>query len=115
MSCQSPVKRLADRRVFHTLDGLRGIAALAIVLRHCDGFFGADVLPGSYLAVDLFFVLSGFVIAFAYEDRLASGLSAWRFAWVRVVRLYPLYVLGIALGGLVAIGDGGWTGPGLVR
>lgn len=55
-----------------------------------------------YLAVDFFFLLSGFVIAFAYEDRLASGaLSFWGFLKARVVRLWPLLTLGVVLAALV--------------
>ncbi len=54
-------------------------------------------MPG-YLAVDLFFVLSGFVIAANYTDRLANQLSVAKFFEVRLIRLFPLYVLGFALG-----------------
>ena len=100
-------------RIFHTLDGIRGIAALAVAVRHCDPFFTPLRLPSGYLAVDLFFALSGFVIAHAYQRRLETGMSAGRFLWVRLVRLYPLYLLGIALGLLdVFVGrlSGGWGG-----
>jgi peptidoglycan/LPS O-acetylase OafA/YrhL len=65
--------------------------------------FGSVVLRSSYLAVDLFFVLSGFVIAHAYEGRLRSGLPVTTFMAIRLIRLYPLYLLGTALGiGLAA-------------
>jgi len=42
-----------------------------------------------YLAVDFFFMLSGFVLAHAYEERLRSGMKAWRFMRTRIIRLYP--------------------------
>lgn len=55
-------------------------------------------LPSSYLAVDLFFVLSGFVLAHAYGARLERGLSALGFMVHRLIRLYPLYAVGTTLG-----------------
>jgi peptidoglycan/LPS O-acetylase OafA/YrhL len=88
-------------RRYQTLDGLRGIAALAVVMLHSNRWF--LIAPNlSASAVDLFFLLSGFVVAAAYEHRLASGMSAARFMAIRIVRLYPLYLVGllIALFGL---------------
>lgn len=101
-------------RRFDTLDGLRGIAALAVVVRHGPGLFGGNPLPTSYLAVDFFFLLSGFVLAHAYEKRFAAGLAAGSFIWQRLLRLYPLYGLGgtIMLVFLLA-GAGAWNGPDL--
>jgi peptidoglycan/LPS O-acetylase OafA/YrhL len=81
------------RRTFHTLDGLRGVAALAVAFRHIPDNAVADLTPASYLAVDLFFVLSGFVLAHAYATRLAAGMSVGDFAVVRLIRLYPLYLV----------------------
>ena len=86
-----------DRRVFGTLDGLRGIAALAVVTRHVPDTTFQDLLPGSTLAVDLFFVLSGFVLAHSYTERLRGEMGAIAFMRVRIIRLYPLYILGSAL------------------
>ena len=57
----------------------------------------------SFLAVDLFFVLSGFVIANAYEQKLSTGLSLSRFIQIRYIRLYPLYALGTGIGLLNAL------------
>ena len=91
-----------EKRVFHTLDGLRGVAALFVAMRHTNLFHRAGI-HGGYLAVDLFFVLSGFVIAHAYERRLASGLSVGRFMAARYLRLWPVYVLGAALGLIAAL------------
>ena len=81
------------------LDGLRGVAAMAIlahhigVLRHESIFFSHG-----YLAVDFFFLLSGFVIGGAYEPRMAAGMTFWRYAQIRLIRLYPLIALGAVAG-----------------
>jgi peptidoglycan/LPS O-acetylase OafA/YrhL len=84
---------------FLFLDALRGIAALFIVLHHAPKYLGR-ILPhySTFLAVDLFFVLSGFVIAFSYENRLLRGLSFRSFVAARLVRLYPVYLLGTVVG-----------------
>ena len=76
-----------NRRSFVTLDGLRGIAALAVVTRHAPYF--RNPFFESYLAVDFFFVLSGFVLAHAYGQRLRGNLSILDFVKIRIVRLYP--------------------------
>lgn len=85
-------------RAYRTLDGLRGVAALLVVTRHVGGFFPGRLFPESFLAVDLFFLLSGFVIAYAYEARLLAGTSLRAFMKTRLIRLYPLYLLGIGVG-----------------
>ena len=72
------------------LDGLRGLAAIAVALYHYD----RALMPHGYLAVDFFFVLSGFVLLEAYRDRFAAGLGVGRFMAMRFLRLYPLYLLG---------------------
>jgi peptidoglycan/LPS O-acetylase OafA/YrhL len=84
----------APSRSFVVLDGLRGVAAIAIVFFHLALIRGD--LPGEgYLAVDFFFVLSGFVLAHAYGSRLQQGsMSFGRFVLIRMIRLYPLYFLG---------------------
>ncbi len=81
------------RRTFLTLDGLRGVAAIAVAFRHIPDNAIALWTPESYLAVDLFFMLSGFVLAHAYADRLARGMGVAEFAVVRLIRLYPLYLI----------------------
>lgn len=92
------------RRVFHLLDALRGLAAFAVAQRHAAWLMGIEAWPSTYLAVDLFFMLSGFVIAFSYEQRLIRGM-AWRhFMVLRVIRLYPLYLVGLALGLVALVG-----------
>jgi peptidoglycan/LPS O-acetylase OafA/YrhL len=89
---------ITTRPHFNTLDGIRGLAALLVVIFHAEQFFGGQLFPKSYLAVDVFFLLSGAVVANAYEHRLQSGLSVLRFTWLRIVRIYPLYFLGTVLG-----------------
>ncbi len=82
---------------FVLLDGIRGVAAVAIVHRHAEFFFGRPE-ASSYLAVDLFFALSGFVLAHAYGERLRSGsISVSTFMTARLFRLYPLYIVALAL------------------
>lgn len=81
------------RRTFRTLDGLRGVAALAVAFRHIPDNAIGDWTPESYLAVDLFFILSGFVLAHAYEARLRTGMRFADFFAARLIRLYPLYII----------------------
>lgn len=88
----------ADRTIYHTLNGMRGVAAIAVVVFHASTLTGAQVVPGGYLAVDLFFVLSGLVIAHAYERRLLQNLAPLAFMRHRLIRFYPLYLLGLVLG-----------------
>jgi peptidoglycan/LPS O-acetylase OafA/YrhL len=95
-----------NHRLFACLDGLRGFAALLIAMRHTEEFFGKLPFQQSYLAVDLFFLLSGVVIANAYEDKLKNNLSLIEFIKIRAIRLYPIYLLGTALAILVEIISG---------
>ncbi len=79
------------------LDGMRGIAALFVVLRHTVEYWDFTIFR-SYVAVDIFFVLSGFVIANAYAGKMAAGtLSLRGFFLVRLIRLYPVYALSLCL------------------
>lgn len=85
-----------------TLDAIRGIAAIAVLLIHIGWETGdRSFARFGYLAVDLFFVMSGFVIGRAYEDKLLAGMPWRRFMLLRIARLYPSLFLG-ALVGLVA-------------
>ncbi len=90
------------RRAFQTLDGLRGVGAFLVVMRHVPAFFGPIRVPESFLAVDLFYLVSGFVVAHAYGARLKAGGFFIDFMKTRVIRLYPLYAFGLALGIVVA-------------
>lgn len=84
---------------YANLDAIRGLAAILIVFRHAPLLFQSPRFQQSYLAVDLFFAISGFVVANAYEARLRSGaLGFAAFVKVRLIRLYPLYLVGIVLG-----------------
>lgn len=82
---------------FLVLDGLRGLAAFAVIIDHVSSDTLRAVLPGRYLAVDFFFVLSGFVLAHAYGDRLKAGLGPLGFLKIRLIRFYPLYLLGLGI------------------
>jgi peptidoglycan/LPS O-acetylase OafA/YrhL len=92
-----------EGRVFHTLDALRGIAAIGVVAYHMRGAFVPLATPGGYLAVDLFFMMSGVVLSHAYEGRFRSGMGIIGFMRVRLIRLYPLYLAGTLLGIAVTV------------
>jgi peptidoglycan/LPS O-acetylase OafA/YrhL len=83
---------------FDALDGVRGLAAIAVMVLHYTEHNGLHWLPGAWVAVDLFFVLSGFVIAYSYAGRIRAGLSLTAFVSMRWLRLGPLYTVGLALG-----------------
>lgn len=93
----------SSKHHFLGLDGLRGIAAFVVVFLHGTMTFDVGYIPGAAcLAVDFFFLLSGFVIAYAYDERLGRDGMTWRqFMAARVIRLYPMLFIGTALGGLV--------------
>jgi len=76
---------------------MRGIAALLVAVYHFQERQNLDHV-GGYLAVDLFFFLSGFVIALNYTARLSDGLPLRSFLKLRVARLYPVYAFGLILG-----------------
>jgi len=112
MHTKTPVNRtriptpvaLTDARAgpkLHTLDAMRGVAAFAVAAFHATLLNNNPQSP--YLAVDFFFVLSGFVIAHAYDARLGGGMTAKEFIGRRLIRLYPLYALGLGLGLAVAL------------
>src|SRR6201991_4005853 len=87
---------------FEVLDGLRGSAAFLIVIFHVFnysfGFRGPFALVHhAYLAVDFFFALSGFVVAYAYDDRW-TRMTTLQFFRIRLIRLHPLVLLGATLG-----------------
>lgn len=91
---------LKTKQHFEILDGLRGIAALAVVFFH---FMEVAYLPEKniiahgFLAVDFFFCLSGFVIAYAYDDRIGE-MGIKEFFKSRLIRLHPLVIFGSVLG-----------------
>jgi peptidoglycan/LPS O-acetylase OafA/YrhL len=85
-------------RSFVCLDALRGVAAIAVLLFHTSTYLGKVLFPHGYLAVDFFFMLSGFVLSFAYQEKIDQGGFFWRFIKTRVIRLYPLYLLALLTG-----------------
>ena len=77
------------------LDGLRGIAAFMIVFYHLDIVYGiGGPFQRGYLFVDLFFLLSGFVLTVSTEKKLLTGIGAVEFTWARFKRLWPLVAVG---------------------
>lgn len=81
------------------LDGMRGIAALFVFFRHTGDLWGVDSFFHSYLAVDVFFILSGYVIAYSYDHRFATeSMTTRSFVVTRLIRLYPMYLFGLILG-----------------
>lgn len=93
---------------FEVLDGLRGTAALSVLLFHILEITTPDVahnpLRHAHLAVDFFFALSGFVLGHAYDARLAVGanpgrrLSVKNFLLRRLIRLHPMGIVAMTLG-----------------
>ncbi|MEM9963851.1 MAG: acyltransferase [Asticcacaulis sp.] len=85
------------------LDGLRGVAAVMVVAFHLfEAYSGGNpanqIINHGYLAVDFFFLLSGFVVAYAYDDRWYAGMTTWAFYKRRLVRLQPMIIIGSVLG-----------------
>jgi peptidoglycan/LPS O-acetylase OafA/YrhL len=91
-----PAVVLTDRR-YYTMDMMRGIAALAVAMDHF-GRVGPHLISRGYIAVDFFFMLSGFVLYEAYGNRVGSNISVSQFISRRLIRLYPLYLVGFVLG-----------------
>ncbi len=82
---------------FDALDGIRGLAALEVMVYHLT-HEGLHLVRSAWVAVDLFFILSGFVIMHSYGDKIRNGLSFGDFAKARLIRLAPLYFAGLLLG-----------------
>ena len=84
------------------LDGLRGLAALLVVLMHAaDTTVATTVFDRGYLAVDLFFLLSGFVLTLAFDPRFAAGMTPWAFMRLRIARLWPTIAIGMGIGAVL--------------
>ena len=95
---------LASKPRYEILDGLRGVAALLVVGYHLfeTYFHGGPDQPinHGYLAMDFFFVLSGFVIGNAYDDRW-NRMSTWGFIKRRLIRLHPMVIFGSFVGAVL--------------
>lgn len=94
-----------EKHHYHILDGLRGVAAMMVILYHFgEGFATSPVdqwMNHGYLAVDFFFVLSGFVLGYAYDNRWRSNggnITMGSFMLRRVIRLQPMVVVAVLLG-----------------
>ena len=92
---------MASKPRYEILDGLRGVAALMVIVFHCFEtyipVFGTQIVNHGYLAVDFFFVLSGFVIGYAYDDRW-DRMTTWGFFKRRLTRLHPMVIAGTLVG-----------------
>lgn len=88
---------------YEILDGLRGVAAVIVVAFHiCEAHAVSpltQLINHGYLAVDFFFVLSGFVIGYAYDDRWGK-MSSWDFFKRRLIRLHPMVIMGTIIGAI---------------
>jgi peptidoglycan/LPS O-acetylase OafA/YrhL len=85
---------------YTSLDGLRGLVALTIVVHHFTQHSAGhhEMFASASSAVELFFCLSGFVIAHSYDERLRAGMPFLTYCKKRLLRLYPMYVVGLLLG-----------------
>ena len=90
---------LESKPRYEILDGLRGVAALMVILFHLFETYatGQQHINHGYLAVDFFFVLSGFVIGYAYDDRW-DKMTTWGFFKRRLTRLHPMVIMGTVVG-----------------
>lgn len=92
---------LPSKPRYEILDGLRGVASVMVVLFHIFETYSKgpayQIINHGYLAVDFFFVLSGFVIGYAYDDRW-DRMTTWGFFKRRLVRLHPMLVMGTVVG-----------------
>ncbi|OIV41063.1 acyltransferase family protein [Flavobacterium johnsoniae] len=95
---------IQPKKHYEILDGLRGVAAVLVVIFHIfeafnEGSRFKQIMNHGYLAVDFFFLLSGFVVAYAYDDRWAK-LTQWEFYKRRLIRLQPMVIMGMVLGAI---------------
>jgi peptidoglycan/LPS O-acetylase OafA/YrhL len=95
---------IQPKKHYEILDGLRGVAAILVVAFHIFEAFGGgnrfiQIINHGYLAVDFFFLLSGFVVAYAYDDRWVK-MSQWEFYKRRLIRLQPMVIMGMIIGAI---------------
>lgn len=95
---------VVKKKHYLVLDGMRGVAAITVMVFHICQINGYVAPRFASLAVDFFFVLSGWVVAHAYEERLLSGMSFGHFAALRLARLYPMILLGTGIGLTITFG-----------
>lgn len=96
------IAQLSSKPRYEILDGLRGVAAILVVAFHLFESYvpvlHEQIINHGYLAVDFFFVLSGYVIGYAYDDRWGPRMNTWDFIKRRLVRLHPMYLMGTFIG-----------------
>ena len=89
---------------YNILDGLRGVAAITVVCFHIFEAYATShldqIINHGYLAVDFFFILSGFVVGYAYEDRWGT-MKTKDFIKRRIIRLHPMVVMGAVIGAIM--------------
>jgi acyltransferase len=106
---------VAPKPHYEILDGLRGVAALMVLVYHVfEGFSTSPIdqrCNHGYLAVQFFFILSGFVVGYAYDDRW-TRMTTGEFFKRRLIRLHPMVLIGILLGAASFLIQGGmqWDG-----
>jgi peptidoglycan/LPS O-acetylase OafA/YrhL len=93
---------LETKSHYEILDGLRGVASILVIAFHVletftNGNRFVQIINHGYLAVDFFFVLSGFVVAYAYDDRWGK-MTQWDFYKRRLIRLQPMVIMGSLIG-----------------
>ena len=95
-----------SRPHYDILDGLRGVAALIVIVYHVFELLPGTPVPHGYLAVDFFFILSGFVIGYAYDGRW-DKMTTGGFFKRRLIRLHPMVVMGAVIGAITFLLQGG--------
>jgi peptidoglycan/LPS O-acetylase OafA/YrhL len=83
---------------YDTLDGMRGIAAISVMINHFTVYAGFTIFEHASLSVDVFFILSGFVIFHSYGNRLKGNMTAVEYVLRRIIRLYPMFIAGLLIG-----------------
>ncbi len=101
---------LASKPHYEILDGLRGVAAVMVIIfhlfeAHAGGSHLTQIINHGYLAVDFFFMLSGFVIGYAYDDRW-NRMTVGTFFKRRIIRLHPMVIMGSIVGAALFLFSG---------
>lgn len=99
------IANLESKSHYSILDGLRGVASIIVIFfhvfeTHALGDKFKQIINHGYLAVDFFFLLSGFVVAYAYDDRWGK-ISQWGFYKRRLIRLQPMVIMGSVIGAVM--------------
>jgi len=102
--------RIASGRI-PAIDTLRGLAAFIIIFWHYPFFFGPKPFPSVFApfytngqaAVDVFFVISGFILSYVYLSRISDASDAWRYVVKRIARLYPLHFVTLIVVAAIAV------------